>query len=261
MHELQPDEPRPSARSGPAAVLAALLVTVVLVPLAFPGGSGGADDAGTDVATGTTAGVAAAIGGIADASLVPLSPTTVAGADEDDALVPDVTAAPTSAAPSATTGSDDEVAAAALGQEADAEPAPATTNPPTTSPPTSKAPAPTTTSPPTTEAPAPTTTTTTTAPPPPPDEREPDPQPEGGTQEGKASWYELEGSEAGICAHRTLEFGTVVRVTNVANGKNITCTVGDRGPYVDGRVLDLFRDDFAKLAPTSEGVIDVRLEW
>lgn len=122
--------------------------------------------------------------------------------------------------------------------------APPTTSPPTTAPPTTAAP-------PTTRPP--TTTTTTAAPPP--------QQSTASTQEGKASWYELEGAEPGVCAHRTLPFGTAVRVTNVSNGKAITCTVGDRGPYVDGRILDLFRDDFAQLAPTSAGVISVRLEW
>jgi len=120
------------------------------------------------------------------------------------------------------------------------------------------APSTTTTARPTATAPPP---PTTTAPPPPPapppaEERQP-----AGTEEGEASWYDLDGAEAGVCAHRTLPFGTVVRVTNVANGHSISCTVGDRGPWVEGRIIDLYKDDFARLAPLSTGVIDVRIEW
>ena len=40
-------------------------------------------------------------------------------------------------------------------------------------------------------------------------------------------------------AHRTLPFGTRVRVTNLANGRSVTVTINDRGPYVRGRSLDL----------------------
>lgn len=83
-----------------------------------------------------------------------------------------------------------------------------------------------------------------------------------GTQRGSVSWYELEGARPGICAHRILDKGTVVTVTNLATGASITCTVGDRGPYSgDDKVLDLFRDDFARLAPLEEGVVAARLDW
>ena len=108
------------------------------------------------------------------------------------------------------------------------------------------APAPTTT---TTVRPRP-TTTTTTAP--------PAPAPSGNTESGKASWYD---HQPGICAHKTLPFGTVVTVTNTANGKRTTCTVGDRGPYVAGWVIDLNPREFEQLAPRSAGVISVRLDW
>ena len=40
-------------------------------------------------------------------------------------------------------------------------------------------------------------------------------------------------------AHRTLPFGTKVRVTNVATGKTVTVRVNDRGPFIDGRVIDV----------------------
>lgn len=112
--------------------------------------------------------------------------------------------------------------------------------------PAAPAPTPTTT---TTAAPRPTTTTTPPA---------PAPAPSGRSESGKASWYD---HQPGICAHKTLPFGTVVTVTNTANGKRTTCTVGDRGPYVDGWVIDLNPREFEQLAPRSAGVISVRLDW
>jgi len=106
-------------------------------------------------------------------------------------------------------------------------------------------------------APKPTTTTTrprvttTTA--------APAPAPSGNTQEGKASWYEE--APAGTCAHRTLPKGTIVTVTNVNNGNRVQCRVADRGPYVDGWIIDLSKDTFSQLAPLSAGVISVRIQW
>ena len=97
-------------------------------------------------------------------------------------------------------------------------------------------------------------TTTTTAPPPPPSTTT---QPSN-SQTGKASWYD---HQAGTCAHRTLPFGTVIKVTNLGNGKSTTCRVADRGPYIEGRVVDLDRTVFSQIASTSAGVIDVRIEW
>ena len=52
-----------------------------------------------------------------------------------------------------------------------------------------------------------------------------------------------------------------MRVTDLANGRTVTCRVADRGPYVSGRILDLAKTTFAQLAPTSTGVIQVRIEW
>jgi rare lipoprotein A len=40
-------------------------------------------------------------------------------------------------------------------------------------------------------------------------------------------------------AHRTLPFGTKVRITNAANGKSVVVTINDRGPFVRGRIIDL----------------------
>ncbi|MGH2727754.1 MAG: ubiquitin-like domain-containing protein [Actinomycetota bacterium] len=79
-----------------------------------------------------------------------------------------------------------------------------------------------------------------------------------GTQSGKGTWYAAPSMTA---AHPTLPFGTVVRVTNFANGKTVTVTIRDRGPYGEGRIIDLSKDAFAALAPLSEGVISVRIRW
>ncbi len=78
------------------------------------------------------------------------------------------------------------------------------------------------------------------------------------SESGKATWYDF---TAGTCAHRTLPMGTTVRVTNLATGGSTTCRVADRGPFADGRILDLSRDVFERLAPGSKGVIPVSAEW
>lgn len=77
-------------------------------------------------------------------------------------------------------------------------------------------------------------------------------------QTGKASWYAMPGLMA---AHKTLPFGTLVKVTNVDNGKSVTVTIRDRGPYVDGRIIDLSDTAFKEIAPIGRGVVNVRIEW
>lgn len=52
-----------------------------------------------------------------------------------------------------------------------------------------------------------------------------------------------------IAAHRTLPFGTRVRVTNLANGRSVTVRIVDRGPFVRGRCIDL--------SPTAARAIDM----
>lgn len=114
-----------------------------------------------------------------------------------------------------------------------------------------------------THKPRPTTTTTAKPKPPPPTTTAAPPPttapPPPSRQEGDASYYQSRSPST--CAHRTLGFGTVVRVTNLANGKSTSCTVADRGPYIDGRIIDLSPQSFGELAPLEEGVIRVRLEW
>jgi rare lipoprotein A len=82
---------------------------------------------------------------------------------------------------------------------------------------------------------------------------------EPNAQSGKASWYEA--APAGTCAHRTLPMGTIVTVTATSSGKSVTCRVADRGPYVNGWIIDLSKDTFSALAPLDAGVISVRLTW
>ena len=78
------------------------------------------------------------------------------------------------------------------------------------------------------------------------------------SQVGQASWYQIHN---GTCAHVRLPKGTMVRVVNVANGKEVTCRVADRGPFLGGRIIDLDREGFAQIDSTTQGVIDVRIFW
>jgi rare lipoprotein A (peptidoglycan hydrolase) len=61
-------------------------------------------------------------------------------------------------------------------------------------------------------------------------------------------------------ASRTLDFGTRVRVTNLVNLKSVVVTINDRGPYVDGRIIDLSRRAASVLGFIRDGVTRVRVE-
>jgi rare lipoprotein A len=100
----------------------------------------------------------------------------------------------------------------------------------------------------TTAPPAPTTTTTTSA---------PESAVGGGEHEGQVTYY---AHPAGGCASPWLPFGTVVRVTNPANGASVTCVVNDREADTE-RAIDLATATFAEIAPLSQGVIDAELSW
>ncbi|WP_433701511.1 septal ring lytic transglycosylase RlpA family protein [Nocardiopsis sp. CA-288880] len=60
-------------------------------------------------------------------------------------------------------------------------------------------------------------------------------------------------------AHKTLPFNTQVQVTNPSNGKSVTVRINDRGPYIDGRCLDLSTAAFDQIIGTGAGVGQV--EW
>ena len=61
-------------------------------------------------------------------------------------------------------------------------------------------------------------------------------------------------------AHKTLPFGTKVRVTNRANGKSVVVRINDRGPYVGGRAIDLSRGAATAVGMLHSGVAKVKLD-
>ena len=91
-------------------------------------------------------------------------------------------------------------------------------------------------------------------------------------QVGRASWYgdwhhgKKTASGAKFdkndmtAAHRTLPLGTEARVTNVENGRSVTVTVNDRGPYKPGRVLDLSERAAKELGKKEKGLAQVKIE-
>ena len=94
----------------------------------------------------------------------------------------------------------------------------------------------------------------------------------GQVQTGKASFYadKFEGvpTSSGekykhnklTGAHKSLPFGTKVRVTNVTNNESVEVVINDRGPYVDGRIIDLSKSAAEKLGFINLGLADVKLE-
>lgn len=98
------------------------------------------------------------------------------------------------------------------------------------------------------------------------------PPPTGYTEEGNASWYgePFNGRRASngeiydmyklTAAHRTLRFETIVRVTNLNNGKSTTVRITDRGPFVENRVIDLSLAAAREIESIGPGVVPVRIE-
>ena len=89
------------------------------------------------------------------------------------------------------------------------------------------------------------------------------------SERGKASFYadkyhgrttasgERFSQQAATAAHLKLPFGTRVNVTNIANNKSVVVRINDRGPYIRGRIIDLSKAMFKKIADPKVGVIDV----
>ncbi|MBV8446520.1 MAG: septal ring lytic transglycosylase RlpA family protein [Hyphomicrobiales bacterium] len=87
---------------------------------------------------------------------------------------------------------------------------------------------------------------------------------------GKASYYGYSGNKtasgasfhsAGLtAAHRTLPFGTPVKVTNLENGRSAVLVVNDRGPFVRGRVIDVSSHAAQVLAFRNQGIARVRVD-
>ena len=61
-------------------------------------------------------------------------------------------------------------------------------------------------------------------------------------------------------AHKTLPFGTRVRVIHASTGRSVTVTINDRGPYIRGRIIDLSRAAAGVIGMRGSGVANVRLE-
>jgi rare lipoprotein A len=91
-------------------------------------------------------------------------------------------------------------------------------------------------------------------------------------QTGKASFYadKFEGRPTAsgekyrhnklTAAHKTLPFGTKVKVTNLDNNKSVEVIINDRGPYVDGRIIDLSKSAAEQLGFINQGLAEVKVE-
>jgi rare lipoprotein A len=100
----------------------------------------------------------------------------------------------------------------------------------------------------------------------------PPPAPLGWSETGVASWYgipydgrraasgEIFDMHALTAAHRTLPFDTWLEVTNLQNGKRVTVRINDRGPFVDGRIIDLAMGAAEEIDMVRAGLAKVRLK-
>jgi rare lipoprotein A len=84
----------------------------------------------------------------------------------------------------------------------------------------------------------------------------------GNGNTGLASFYPGTRASPGefTAAHRSLRFGTRVRVISVRSGRSVVVRINDRGPFISGRIIDLSRPAAARLDMLSTGVMRVRLE-
>jgi rare lipoprotein A len=94
----------------------------------------------------------------------------------------------------------------------------------------------------------------------------------GYTETGVASWYghpyhgrpaadgEIYDMEKLVAAHRTLPFNTWVRVINVKNDKSVEVRIIDRGPFIDGRIIDLSHAAATAIGMIVSGTAEVRME-
>lgn len=80
----------------------------------------------------------------------------------------------------------------------------------------------------------------------------------GKVTRGGGTWYAYTGTLA--CASLQFPKGTWLRVTNTANGKQVIVQVNDSGPYGEGRIIDLDKVAFQKIANIGQGVINVKVE-
>lgn len=88
----------------------------------------------------------------------------------------------------------------------------------------------------------------------------------------KASWYgpkfhgkftangEVYDQMALTAAHKSLSFGTLLKITNPKNGKSVIVRINDRGPYIEGRELDLSKGAAIELGMLEKGVARVKIQ-
>lgn len=100
----------------------------------------------------------------------------------------------------------------------------------------------------------------------------PTPAPSATIETGLASWYgarhhgkrtasgEIFDQNKFTAAHRTLPWGSIVKVTNLDNGKSVEVRINDRGPFKKGRIIDLSRAAARALGMVRSGVSPVRME-
>ena len=93
------------------------------------------------------------------------------------------------------------------------------------------------------------------------------------TENGKASYYadKFQGRKTAsgeifrqrrmTAAHKTIPFGTKVKVTNLSNGRTIKVRINDRGPFVAGRIIDLSRKAAGRLGMLNAGVVNVKIRY
>jgi rare lipoprotein A len=92
------------------------------------------------------------------------------------------------------------------------------------------------------------------------------------SEEGLASWYggkfhgrltangETFDTNELTAAHKTLPFGTLVKVTHVGDGRSVVVRINDRGPFVEGRIIDLSRAAADAIGLTARGIAPVHIE-
>jgi rare lipoprotein A len=93
------------------------------------------------------------------------------------------------------------------------------------------------------------------------------------TETGKGSYYadkfqgrptasgETFSQHKMTAAHRTLPFGTKVKVTNLANGRSVNVTINDRGPFAPGRIIDVSKKAARKLGMVNAGVASIEIKY
>ena len=89
------------------------------------------------------------------------------------------------------------------------------------------------------------------------------------TYTGKASYYKMGKVTANgerfnpnglTAAHRSLRFGTLVKVTNLKNGRKVVVRINDRGPFIGGRIIDLSLGAARRIGMISSGIARIKME-